>query len=195
MRKTRPILQQINCPSCGAPAVSEVCAYCGNATGLNTAETKMEYPVLECKEATLNFWTVWFPMIFVMAFGMAGLGVVIPSITGIGESSMLLLGVPFLLIGIVALFLVLRTIARYIKVKMSGKVIRATVYGYMDDGVLINNRPAQIVKLLVQTPTGPRFILYQLGDTLRPYGINENIDIMVYKNYFMIRKNQEVVQW
>lgn len=195
MRKTRPIPQQTYCPSCGAPAVSEVCAYCGTATGLNTAETKMEYPVLECKEVTLSFWTVWFPMIFVVAFGMAGIGVMISSIMGSGESSMLMLGVPFLLIGIVALFLVLRTITRYIKVKMNGKIIQATVYGYMDDELLINNQPAQIVKLLVQTPKGPRFILYQLGNTLRPYGINDNIDIMVYKNYFMICKNKEVMQW
>ena len=48
------------CPSCGAPIVSEVCAYCGTPTGLSTAEADMEYPVLECKEATLNFWTVFF---------------------------------------------------------------------------------------------------------------------------------------
>lgn len=195
MRKTIPTPQQTYCPSCGAPAVSEVCAYCGTVTGLNTAETKMEYPVLECKEATLSFWTVWFPMIFVVAFGIAGIGVMISSILGSGERSMLMMGVLFLLIGIVALFLVLRTITRYIKVKMNGKTIQATVYGYMDDDLLINNQPAQIVKLLVQTPKGPRFILYQLGNTLRPYGINDNIDIMVYKNYFMICKNKEVVQW
>lgn len=195
MTKTRPTSQQIYCPSCGAPAVSEVCAYCGTATGLNTAEAKMEYQVLECKEATLNFWTICFPMIFALAFGGAGISVILISIMVNGESGMLIVGVPFLMIGIVALFLVVRTISRYIKVKMNGKIIHATVYGYMDDEVLINGRPAQIVKLLVQTPQGPRFILYQLGNTLRPYGINDNIDVMVYKDYFLICKNKEVVQW
>lgn len=89
----------------------------------------------------------------------------------------------------------LRTITRYTKVKANGKMIQATVYGYMNDELLINNQPAQIVKLLVQTPNGPRFILYKLGNTLKPYGINDNIDIMVYQNYFMIAKNDEVVQW
>ena len=74
-------------------------------------------------------------------------------------------------------------------------MIQATVYGYMDDEVLLNDQPAQIVKLLVQTPNGPRFILYKLGSTLRPYGINDNIDVMVYQNYFMISKKKEVVQW
>lgn len=195
MTKMRPTNQQKVCPSCGAPVVSEICAYCGTATGLNTAEADMEYPVLECKAATLNFWTVWFPAIFAVSFGIAGLIIIVIAILGSVDFGMLLMGVPFLLIGIVALFLMLRTILRYVKVKMHGKMIQATVYGYMNDEVLINNQPAQIVKLLVQTPNGPRFILYKLGNTLKPYGINDNIDIMVYQNYFMISKNKEVVQW
>ena len=195
MTKMRPTNQQKICPSCGAPVVAEICAYCGTATGLNTAEADMEYPVLECKEATLNFWTVWFPAIFAVAFGIAGLSVLIIAVTGNGDISMLLMGIPFSLIGIVALFLILRTVLRYVKVKRHGKIIQATVYGYMNDNVMINDQPAQIVKLLVQTPNGPRFILYKLGNTLKPYGINDNIDIMVYRNYFMISKNKEVVQW
>lgn len=195
MAKMRPVNQQKTCPGCGAPLVSEICAYCGTATGLNTAEADMEYPVLECKEATLNFWTVWFPAIFAGAFGIAGLSVLIIAIVANVGMTMWLIGVPFLLIGIVALVIMLRTIMRYIKVKKNGKMIRATVYGYMDDNVLINNQPAQVVKLLVQTPNGPRFILYKLGNTLKPYGINDNIDIMVYQDCFMICKNKEVMQW
>ena len=58
---------------------------------------------------------------------------------------------------------------------------------------MINNRPAQTVKLLVQTPRGPRTILYQLGNTLKPYGINDTIDLVVYQNYFLIPKNKEFV--
>ena len=195
MTKMSSTNQQIYCPSCGAPATSEICPYCGTATGLNTAEADMEYPVLECKEAILSFWTVWFPMIFVVAFGIAGLSVLFAAIMGTGDITLVLLGIPFLIVSIVALVFVLRTITRYMKVKMNGKNIQATVYGYMDDELLINNMPAQIVKLLVQTPNGPRFILYKLGNTMKPYGINDNIDIMVYKNYFMICKNKETVEW
>ena len=84
----------------------------------------------------------------------------------------------------------LRTLLRYAKVKKRGERIRATVYGYMDDHVLINDRPAQIVKLLIQTSAGPRFILYQLGNTLRPYGVNDTVDIMVYGDYFLICKDK-----
>jgi len=187
--------QQKNCPSCGAPIVSEICAYCGMATGLNTADADMEYPLLECKEASIGFWTVGFPLIFAGAFGVPGLILLFIAVMGFRHISMLLVGVPFLLIGAVALILALRTVFRYIKVKTRGKPLRATVYGYMDDNVLINNRPAQIVKLLVQTPVGPRFILYQLGKTVHPYGIHDRIDIMVYRNYFMICKNNEFVSW
>ena len=195
MRKMRPTNKQGICPSCGAPVVAEICSYCGTATGLNTAEADMEYPVLECKAAALSFWTVWFPMIFAVAFGGAGLIVLLIGIIAVGEAFMVLISLPFLLIGIVASWLVLRSVLRYTKVKTHGKMITATVYGYMNDNVLINNQPAQIVKLLVQTPNGPRFILYKLGNTLKPYGINDTIDIMVHEDCFMIVKNKEVVQW
>ena len=192
MRKMNEYQQQKNCPSCGAPIVSEICAYCGSATGLQTASADMEYPVLECKEATMNFWTICFPMIFAVAFGFSGLAMMVFSLAA-HESVMLITGAPFALIGFAALFFVLRTVSRYVKVKKHGETIRATVYGYMDDNVLLNNRPAQVVKLLIQTQNGPRFIMYQLGNTMRPYKINERVDIMVYENYFLICKNRETV--
>ena len=187
--------RQRYCPSCGAPIVSEICAYCGTATGLDTAKADMEYPVLDCKEATLSFWTVVFPMIFALAFGLPGL--IMPVIgMSVGKGGMLaLIGLPFLAIGIAAWVIVLRTVFRYIKVKKNGKVIRATVYGYMDDHVLINDRPAHVVKLLVQTQDGPRFVLYQLGNTVKPYKINDTIDILVYQNYFLICNNKEIARF
>lgn len=186
MQKIRPTNQQKNCPSCGAPIVSEICAYCGRATGLNTVEADMEYPVLECKEAILSFWTLWFPMIFAVSFGIAGLCMMAFSVVGYMKLSLMLMGIPFFLIGLVAFIFVFRTVSRYIKVKTKGTRIRATVYGYMDDNVLINGRPSQVVKLLIHTSEGPRFILYQLGNTFKPYGINDSIEVMVYQNYFMI---------
>jgi len=187
MEKIRSGNTDKNCPSCGAPIVSEICAYCGMRTGLDTAEADMEYPVMECKEAAINFWTIIFPMIFAGAFGIPGLVMLILAAL-FGEGNLLLVGIPFFIIGAAALFFVLRTVVRYVKVKTHGKRIRAVVYGYMDDKVMLNNRPAQIVKLLIQTPAGPRFILYQLGDTLKVYGVNDTIEIMMYRNYFMICK-------
>lgn len=145
----------------------------------------MEYPVLQCKSVTMNFWSVWFPMIFAAVFGISGLIVLVIG-ASVANIMLFMIGIPFFLIGAVSLFLVLRTLSRYMKVKTRGTTIQATVYGYIDYSVLINGRPAQIVKLLVHTPDGPRFILYRLGDTLKRYGINDNIDITVYQDHFMI---------
>lgn len=183
------------CPSCGAPIVSEICAYCGTKTGLNTANANMDYPVLECKEATLNFWTVGFPAIFAGAFGFSGLSMLLIYAFVFRNFIFLLMGIPFFVGGCVATYLIVRTLLRYVKVKKNGKQIKATVYGYMNDNLMLNNQPAQIAKLLVQTPNGPRFILYQLKSTLKPYGINDKIDVMVYQNYFMICKNNETIKW
>jgi len=176
------------CSSCGAPIVSEICAYCGTATGLRTADADMEYPVMECKEATIHFWTVGFPMIFAAAFGVTGFCLLIVAAMGFGNGSLFLVGTPFFLIGITALFLAIRTVLRYVKIKKHGTKISAVVYGYMNDNVMINNEPAQIVKLLIQTPDGPRFIMYQLGNTFKLYRIHDSIELMMYQNYFMICK-------
>ena len=51
---------------------------------------------------------------------------------------------------------------------------------------MINGIPAQIVKLLVNTDEGPKFILYQLGDIKRPYKVNSKIELRVYNNLFLI---------
>ena len=179
-----------NCPSCGAPIVSEICAYCGTPTGLDPARVTMEYPVLECREASVTFWTLWFPLIFAAAFGIPGLIVLAIAAAGHGMGTMFLVGVPFVLIGVTALCLALRTVKRHAKVKARGETIYATVYGYMDDNLLINGRPAQIVKLLAQTPDGPRFILYQLRDTIKQYRIHDRLQLMVYQNYFSICENK-----
>ena len=195
MRKTKTGNRPKYCPSCGAPVVAEICSYCGTATGLNTAQADMEYPVLECKAANMNFWTIGFPAIFAAAFGIPGLIVTILAAKGFGGMFLFGIGLPFLLIGVGAAVFMIRTISRYAKVKRNGKTIQAAVYGYMDDSVLINNRPAQIVKLLVETPDGPRFILYKLGNTLKPYGINDRIDLMVCEDCFMICKNREIAKW
>ena len=68
-------------------------------------------------------------------------------------------------IGLVSFIISVKTIMWHYLVKAKGTEIEATVYGYMDDNILLNGSPAQIVKLLVVAKEGPRFILYQLKDT------------------------------
>ena len=76
---------------------------------------------------------------------------------------------------------------RSLLVKLFGKEIEAKVYGYINDSIYINEVPAQIVKLLVTTKEGPKFILYQLNDINKPYKINSKIKIKVFRNIFQVK--------
>ncbi len=196
-------VKTINCKNCGAPVTSEICPFCGSMTGLDTMTADMEYPVLECKEANIGFWTVAFPAVFAIGFGYAGL--VMPVMMFITEDQLdipgtfagfsVLFFLPFALVGIVATVFTIIPIYRYLMLKIKGKEIYGTVYGYCDDKVMLNNRPAQVVKILVQSPEGPRFIMYQMGTTDHPYGINTKIGLRVYKDMFMIEKKKTSMEW
>ncbi|MBR0148460.1 MAG: hypothetical protein IJM23_04605 [Lachnospiraceae bacterium] len=196
-------VKTINCKNCGAPVTSEICPFCGSMTGLDTLTADMEYPVLECKEANIGFWTVAFPAVFAIGFGYAGL--VMPvmmfitkdqlDIPGTFAGFSVLFFLPFALVGIVATVFTVIPIYRYLMLKIKGKEIYGTVYGYCDDKVMLNNRPAQVVKILVQSPEGPRFIMYQMGTTDHPYGINTKIGLRVYKDMFMIEKKKTSMEW
>ena len=181
------------CPNCGAPLTTEICPYCHNATGLDTAKADMEYPVIECKEASINFWNFWFPMIFAVSFGFFGFIFPLIFILADPESGLaiLLFCSIFAIIGVSAFVIAIKQVIRSYKVKQKGKEIEATVYGYMDDNIVLNGSPAQIVKLLVTTKDGKRFILYQLKDTSHPYKINSRIKLLVYKDIFMVKKDNK----
>jgi len=183
----------INCQACGAPVTSEICPYCGNVTGLNTATANMDYPVLECKEATFENFGMY--LIFTLAFGLGGITALVIILQTGQARIMTLITLPFLAVGIGGVYMMVKTLWRHIMLKIYGEKISATVYGYMDDGWLINDHPAQIVKLLIQTPEGPRFIMYQLGSTKNPYTVNSRIQLKIYKNYFTIDKSSNYINW
>lgn len=181
-----------HCHNCGAPVTSEICPYCNAATGLDTRFADMEYEVIDCKEANMNFWNVIFPMIFAVSFGSVGL--FIPFVLMFDDAEVLpivlFLGM-FGLIGLVAFIIGITPVIRHLMIKYRGRDIEATVYGYMDDNILLNGAPAQIVKLLVNTDEGPKFILYQLGDTKQPFKINSKINLQVYKDMFYMPKKKK----
>lgn len=186
-------ISNLNCPNCGAPVTTEICPYCNAVTGLDTKSADMEYPVIECKEANINFWTVVFPMIFAFSFG--GFGISFPILAlmqGFDEFIQVLLFCSiFAIIGIVAFIIGIKPIVIYFLVNTKGQDIDATVYGYMNDNILLNGYPAQIVKLLIYTNDGYKFILYQLGDIKQPFKINSTIKLKVYKDMFLIPKKKQ----
>lgn len=180
------------CPNCGAPLTTEICPYCHNKTGLDTKSADMEYPVIECKEANITFWNTAFPMIFAVSFGFFGFIFPLIFILEAPEEALpvVLMCSIFAIIGVVAFIIGIRSILRKAQIMSKGKEIEETVYGYMDDNVLLNGQPAQIVKKLVTTSDGPKFILYQLGDIKKPYKINGKVKLTVYKDMFLINKDK-----
>ena len=190
----------ITCKNCGAPVTSEICPFCHCPTGLKTEEANMEYPVMNCKSAQISFWNFVFPLIFAVSFGFAGLsGLIITStISNVIEDESVInftrgfnaitfiTSAPFLIISIVCFVVIFRQLYKYVIVKGRGERITATVYGYMNDTVLISGSPAQVVKLLIDTENGKRFILYRLGNIYQPYGVNTQIELIMYNNFFLI---------
>ena len=183
-----------NCPNCGAPVTTEICPYCNAATDIDTRFADMEYPVIECREAGITFWNFVFPMIFAVSFGFFGF--VFPlSFLFVGDKgealSVFLFCSIFGIIGVVAFVISMIPVVRTLMIMLRGKNIEAVVYGYMDDNVLLNNVPAQIVKLLVTTNDGKKFILYQLGDIKQPFKVNSRINLKVYKDIFLIENKKK----
>ena len=176
------------CPNCGAPTLSEVCQYCGQYVGTaTTQELSAEYPTLECKNASLTFWNVLFPMIFCLSFGFFGF--IFPLLfRGMdeGEWMVQIISLPFAAISLVAGAIVLIHVIRYVLVMTQGTETTAVVYGYMNDTISYNNAPGQVVKLLLDTPNGKRFIYYKTGRTDKPYAVNHPVRLKIYRNLFRI---------
>ena len=110
------------CSNCGAPITTEICPYCHNATGLDTATANMEYPVIECKEANIHFWNTAFPMIFAVSFGFFGFIIPIVALLEKEENILpiFLFCSIFGIIGLVAFIISFRSVIRYLKVKTNG---------------------------------------------------------------------------
>ena len=189
----RNINQTTHCSNCGAPATTEICPYCHVSTGIDTKNADMEYPVIDCKEANLGFFNVLFPLIFTVAFGFAGYmsTALTKTLNQWTAGNHFNIGIIFTVISVIAFVIAAIPVTRFLLISMAGKEIEATVYGYMDDNIFINGSPAQIVKLLVNTNDGKKFILYQLGDIKQPFKINSTIKLNVYKNLFMIKNKKQ----
>ena len=181
------------CANCGAPVTTEICPYCNNKTGLNTIDADMEYPVIECKEANINFLNFYFPLIFAISFGFFGFIFPIFFVVSFPEAALTVAVMCsiFAIIGVISFAIAIKTRIRYNMVKRKGKEIEATVYGYINDNTMINENPTQIVKLLIIGKDGPKFILYQLDDTKKPYKINSKIKLLVYKDIFLIKEDKK----
>ena len=190
------------CPTCGAPILSEVCQYCGTYVGqVATSELTPEYELVHCKNAKLTFWSIGFPAIFGFAFLFGAIGsmvstMVLPS-AGLEFRLMpVLMSLPFMLIGAIALFILFSNLKRYLDIKKLGVVREGVVYGYMDDVISYNDNNGQQVKILLDTAEGKKFILLPLGTPVKLYEVNSPIRVKLYKNYAMITQEAaDNIKW
>ncbi|MBP0987427.1 MAG: hypothetical protein J6S92_04030, partial [Oscillospiraceae bacterium] len=88
----------------------------------------------------------------------------------------------FLVIGVAAAVIAIRNTIIVCSNKSKGKVVKGTVYGYMDDTISYNNVNGQQVKLLIDTQDGKRFLLIPLATTEKPYPVNSTVNVRVYRN-------------
>lgn len=185
---------EIICPQCGAPVTTEICPYCNTKTGLQTKDADSKYPTIDCKEANINFFSVAFPALFAFTFG--GFAIAFPFIffNGYGiDAGLIAFCSLFGLVGLVALIFMLRPLLFYLIVKLFGQKADGTVYGYLNANFYINNDPCQIVKILINTDRGPKFILYNLMRSDKPYGINTKVRLQIYKSLCLILKETDIL--
>ena len=181
-----------NCPNCGAPITTEICPYCDSKTGLEEDISSNDIPTIECKEATADISLSLFTLIFFFAFGFAGF--VMPIIISQGQDGWTtlkpveyLIFLPFAAVSIGSLIAFLLPFIRKIQVKLFGKEIEGEVHSYINDSLRINGVPAQVLRVLIETDEGPRYIKYELGTTQQPFKVNEKIKLRVYKDMFYIK--------
>ena len=184
-----------SCPNCGATVTKEICPYCNASTGIKyreVEESKTNEPIIDCKEANISFWGIIFPLIFAVAFGFFGFGM--PLIFLMSDTDdigvVILICSMFAIVSVVATIIILKNIIRFLLIKIKGEEINALVQGYMDDNLIINNEPAQVIKLRIDTSEGPKIALYQTKDVKRPYNINQPIKLKKYKDIYYLSPNQ-----
>ena len=187
-----------SCPNCGATVTTEVCPYCNAHTGIKfreVEENQTNEPVINCKEANINFWGITFPLIFALAFGFFGFGMPLMVIMNDTEqiSVVILICSIFAIASVVATVIVIKNIFRFLLIKIKGEEINGTVQGYMNDNLLINYEPAQILKIRIDTSEGPKIALYQTQNVTRPYNINQTIKLKKYKDIYYISPNQNTM--
>ncbi len=159
--------------------------------GCHTAELPAEYETIDCKNASLSFWTTIFPLIFGVMFGFFGF--IFPVFFAQPRQEVFpvsLFCLPFAAVSIGAWAVIIYTLYKHILVTRKAKEITGTVYGYMDDAINYNHRPGQICKILVDTRKGKKFIFYSILGTNKPYPVNSKLRLKVYQNYFMVLENK-----
>ena len=193
------------CKYCGAPATTEICPFCHNPTGIKPLQADLDYPMINCKPAHLDKKRLREYILGIVVYSIF----ILPPIIFSYGSGMRIFTSVFFACSIFIIFVIIeyviplfKMISRFILVKSHGKKITATVYGYMDyirvrgemqniennsnTQITYNQLAQKTVKLLANSKQGKRFILYPLGINEKPFEINQEVQLMYYKDCFIL---------
>ena len=158
-----------SCPHCAAPAVTRICPYCGQPTGLeqDIAIASMEYPVIDYKNVHYERKVYILLTGLSVGFGIFALLVAYILSSDSSDSPFITYGM-VVLFGIIAIGLFLMVLSYTINAyntKKYGKDYTALVMKVIDNKELGfgNSQGEKTVKLLIRTNKGYRIILHTLG--------------------------------
>lgn len=174
------------CPHCGAPAVTKICKYCEQPTGLeqDVAIASMEYPVVDFEN--VHYDTTVYRLFLMISVGMLiATAFIFMIMRGEEGKKMLPLLLLFGLAGVFLLFEPLKhtLVAYYVKSK--GEKFTAIVLGTVDnkEDSLSNAQGEETVKLLFHTNKGYRIVLHKTGyDKTESYIKDRNAVTVLFKN-------------
>lgn len=158
-----------SCPHCAAPAVTRICPYCGQPTGLeqDIAIASMEYPVIDYQN--VHYERKVYLLLTGLSVGFGIFALLFAYILSSDSSDP-----PFIAYGTVGLFgiiaiglflMVLSYTINAYNTKKYGKDYTALVMKGIDNKELGfgNSQGEKTVKLLIRTNKGYRIILHTLG--------------------------------
>ncbi len=146
----------------------------------------------DCEEASVNFINTIFPLLIGIPLGAC----TVYSIISIFENpdsmfGLIALAIFLSLLTLLAYSFALKQIINNIKVRKFGRVINATVCGYEEDNISINDVPAKVVKLDIHGDDNDDLTKYQLYKVEKKYAINDQIELLQHKDYYLIRDKKE----
>ncbi|MBR4732552.1 MAG: hypothetical protein IK081_07255 [Lachnospiraceae bacterium] len=173
--------KRVKCQNCGAEAITEICPYCGSRTGIDTANTELDYPEFAGKDLTtvngrefILFGGFWVLIIVTLLSAL----MVMQSKTGesfgfffnfIFPSIFFVLGMVFIVMGI-------RQLLERALVMKRGETVKGICYGYAQD----------TVKLLIPTEKGPQYLFVQKRKEYRQFVVNDTVKLKMLENKYVV---------
>ncbi len=142
----------------------------------------------ECKEANLTFINSIFILIFTIPV-LLSITEYIKAYKFLGVFYLIMIIMHIIVAVILIYFFSLKRIIRNIKVRRHGRLISANVLAYCNDNYEINEKQAKIV-LLETGEKDNNVIYYQLGETKERFEIDSKVELLAYKDTYLIKDNK-----